>query len=321
MKVLILFLLAAPMLAFAQPTFSLDDNPSAPLTSPLVAGFGASECEWGLTPWASPSLPVVPAVDGDLLRPGPVMMSPVNPFNYVDGISTNHLQNPWSGDLWFSTDRASMDFFAVGVPSEDVNRTTTGAFPNPLGLLGSLCGGPVPWSGVNFSPGAAAPFVVFIPGAAMGLVVSDGLDALDFYAPTPFLNNHLYVTTSAAELALSGANPDNIYITTPFPPYGATGVFANGPLHMGLSSMGGQDSIDALIMFDGGNITAVNPGQDCALFSLDPCSPTLNALNAMGWPVNGGTIFYTEFCGNFAIYAFDTDLGLAPGNVTALENR
>lgn len=322
MKILTFVLLAAcSFMALAQPTFSLDDNPNAPLTSPVVPGFGASECQWNLTPWTSPILPAIPAIDGDLLMPGPVFLSPVMPFSYVDAISTNHLQLPWNGDLFFSTDRATIDLFGIGVPTEDVNRTTTGIFPHPLGLLGATCGAPAPFSGINFSPGAVAPFAVWNPGAAWGLGVGDGLDALDFYAPNPPMNRNLYVSSSAAEMALSGAAPDTIYVTNGVLPYNVVAAFANGPADMGLSIMGGPDSIDALIMYDNANIRFKDPGIDCALFSLDPCSGTLAALNGMGFPVDGATIFYTEFCGNFAIYAMNGDLGIAQGNVNALEAR
>jgi len=64
------------------PAFSLDDDPSAPITSPpgVIPGFGAED-PYGLGtyggPWApSPTLPVVPAMDAEILKPCLLYTSP-----------------------------------------------------------------------------------------------------------------------------------------------------------------------------------------------------------------------------------------------------
>jgi hypothetical protein len=123
------------------------------------------------------------------------------------------------------------------------------------------------------------------------------------------------------------------------PPNGPGGV-ANMPFawagQMGLDAGGdnpNSDSIDALIMLDrgvlGGPATGgpgAQPTIDYALFSLAPGS-----LSLAQWQLDAADVFFTDFQGNFWLYAPAGSLGLRslPGgesghggdNVDALERR
>lgn len=114
---------ALPLLMVSVPTvanavsFSLDDNPSAPLIGPpgpipgtgAEAPFGAG----GLAP--SPSLALFPGTlgDGAILSPGPVLQQTGPNGFYVDSLSSN--TNDHVTDILFSVDR-----FSTGLPRTDV---------------------------------------------------------------------------------------------------------------------------------------------------------------------------------------------------------
>ncbi|NLF32560.1 MAG: hypothetical protein GX591_16925 [Planctomycetes bacterium] len=156
-------LLPAPAYARLGPSFSLDDNPAHPLTSPVgwIPGFGAED-PYGLGTFGgplapSPTLPAVPAMDADILEPrltgGPVPavdvgMSPLwnGRFGYVDAVSDNtvHKGRPSPKlHLGFSVDRIS-----VGLPLSDVQWQaglnqqpgdvfrTQAAYPHPRHFVG-----------------------------------------------------------------------------------------------------------------------------------------------------------------------------------------
>jgi len=88
------------------------------------------------------------------------------------------------------------------------------------------------------------------------------------------------------------------------------------------------------VVWDFGEIDAAvgavaEPGVDYAIFSLSERSASLDALRAMGFPVDGSTIFFTDFTGAFAIYLFGSQVGIADfslgdqqfANLDALEIR
>ncbi len=95
------------------------------------------------------------------------------------------------------------------------------------------------------------------------------------------------------------------------------------------------DDIDALVVWSHvpmGVIDFVDlfaePGYDYALFSLSPGSKTLTDLRTLcGVPVDGATVFFTDFTGKFAIYCLAPHLGISLGlagetehaNIDALE--
>ncbi len=52
------------------------------------------------------------------------------------------------------------------------------------------------------------------------------------------------------------------------------------------------------------------PMHDYAIFSLSERSASLDALRSMGFPVDGSTIFFTDFSGAFAIYLYGSQVGI-----------
>jgi len=176
----------------------------------------------------------------------------------------------------------------------------------------------------------------------------DNVDAFNDM-PVPFsnldLNNDLITDTDyfysipPAQAALSAAPTSGIY-------FNASG-FGGGPLityappfALGLEMLGTapnpqldfiQDDVDALVVWDRGQSNPDQPGpmpgEDFALFSLAPQSASLVALRSAGFPVDGSTIFFTDFTGAFAIYLYGAQVGVADrsfsdnqgGNIDALE--
>ena len=75
------------------------------------------------------------------------------------------------------------------------------------------------------------------------------------------------------------------------------------------------DDIDALCVSDVGERGHLDVGDDEALFSLAPGSPTL-----IGMGRSPGDVFYTRFDGSFSIYALASDIGLMESdNLNALD--
>ena len=117
--------------------FSLDDDPSAPISSLPggIPGFGAED-PYGLGtyggPWApSPTLPFPPAMDAEILKPGgaavpfPVVdvamsVGHMQPFSYVNAVSRNSDKSLFTGNihLAFSVDRISTGMGGTAVSSE-----------------------------------------------------------------------------------------------------------------------------------------------------------------------------------------------------------
>jgi hypothetical protein len=145
-------------------SFSLDDNPFAPLIGPPGIGFGAENpfglaaagYPPGLAP--SPSLPLIgPTGDGAILSPGPVVQHPGPDGFYVASLSSNKSPvTPQSNtflDLLFSIDRtsaglpgtASLAEAALSQAPGDIYRTTA-SFIHPGFFAGTLVsvGAPVP---------------------------------------------------------------------------------------------------------------------------------------------------------------------------------
>ena len=165
------------------PSFSLDDNPAMPITSPpgLFPGFGAEDPFGigtygipGLAP--SPTLPMVGpfgAMDAEILKPGgaaapfpmvDVAMSPgyMQPFGYVDAVSRDSDKSLNVGPmlhLSFSVDRISRGIAGSAVGTEflfnqhpgDIYRTQL-QFQHPVNfapILPMVMGynGPLPTAG------------------------------------------------------------------------------------------------------------------------------------------------------------------------------
>ena len=149
--------------AWAQlgPVFSLDDNPAMPITSPLgpIPGFGAEDPYGiGLIPVPgfapSPSLPAVvmgPAMDQDLLVPGPPAGVPVPMMHtrvagpgYLDAVTDNAFKaNPGARiHLGFSIDRLSPAFAGAAFVEAACNQQsgdifyTDRTFTHPAAFVG-----------------------------------------------------------------------------------------------------------------------------------------------------------------------------------------
>ncbi len=333
-------LVLAGVTAQAQ-SFSIDDNPFV-----SAGGFGlGAEDEFGLTggPGLAPSplLPFTIGGDGSMISPmiGGVEHTP-GPL-YIDAFSTNYLTtaNPDNPTLKlnFSVDRitggapgsASLAEATVGQQPGDIY-TTTASFIHPGFFAGTL--GPGPFVGPLASAGGGGSNVLTIDESAFGLMTAAGIippgapggpvttgshDNVDAYDARPVIATPFggvygtgsYYAVNPDAAAAMGASPADLFFTPAGSPVGGIPYAPAGSL--GLDSVGpGRDSIDALLMFDGGDAegSSVEPGADYALFSLAPGSATLGAFG-----LSPADIFYTDFTGAFGVYVFDTDLGLLPG--------
>lgn len=380
------FVLIGSGSAFGQ-TFSLDDNPSAPLTSPPMPPFLSAEDPFGLGLPAglagligpSPSLlhPMTgPFIDGDLLTsmPGGPPIFDVMPPNggYINAVSADHENVFWPMiQLQFSVDRATGGIPGSALAAEagfsqqpgDVY-TSTASFVHPSVFAGTLVPGGIPgFAGILPTAGGGGlntltfdeSFFGLTPGLGAGATLPPGVpappimpgthDNLDAFnmLPTPTLDvtgdmvNDIdyFFSIPIAEALPTGVSPGDIFDVA----MGAGGTvpipYAPAP-SMGLDMAGGfsTDDIDALVLWDN-NIPlgpawggpGGEPGIDYALFSLAPGSMTLLALTAAGIPADPSTIFFTDFTGLYAIYAFGSDLGVADllmtgeefANIDALE--
>lgn len=252
--------------------------------------------------------------------------------------------------LRFSIDRvtggvggsAAANQFALNQQPGDIFSSTV-VFPDPCrnwaGTLVPIFGpfaGALPTAGIGGSN-----FLVFNQGA-FGLRTGGGIlgpgvvappiangthDNIDAYddvhgpitQPGGFPNFDIYYTVAPVEMVLNGLlpaaifdNPAGAAIFPPPVPYAP-------PPALGLDVFNGPrtDDIDGLVVWDqfpfrgpafGG--PGAEPKNDCAIFSLSPGSATLATLQGAGWPVDPGTIFFTDFTGAFAIFALSNDIGV-----------
>lgn len=331
----LLVLLMAPP-SYAQVEFSLDDLPLP---------FGSAEDEYGLGLPAmvnlyigpSPSLAIFGFIDSTILFPGPAFAYQIPNTTYVDGLSTNHrplnrFQNPWIF-LRFSIDRvtgglpgswSNAEAFANQQCGDMYDSTVPYLHPANFIPLPPPAfppyGGPLPPAGTGITNilnnddnffGLLTGMIMTPPSPALApLIVPGGQhDNIDAYNDYP--GTMRYYTVSPAETPLSGQLPADIMLL-------GGGVWAFAP-QCGLDRFGaGSDSIDALALWDNNTTGQCEPGIDFALFSLAPGSQTLTQLVAMGFPVDGGTVFLTDFQGWFYAYTWSTDNGLAPFPVPPL---
>ncbi len=172
------------------------------------------------------------------------------------------------------------------------------------------------------APGLLTPPGVIAPAPPFPLLH----DNVDAYSNTAMdttgdaiTDVEFFFAIAPAESVLVGLSPSDIFDVGAGAP-GSPGVpYAPAPAS-GMDSFGTfSDDIDALVVWDHGAIggpgfggPGAEPVRDYALFSLGEGSATLGALIAAGVPVNGSTIFFTDFTGAFAIYALDIDIGVDP---------
>ncbi|MEO1573542.1 MAG: hypothetical protein AAFU65_01125 [Pseudomonadota bacterium] len=335
--------------ALAQ-TYLLDDRPQSPLLG--FPGFGAgAESPWGFPTAAgaptgpSPVLPAVPGAvsgDGDLLGPGlTVTAAPGIP--YLGSLSG--AQNPGAGGrqyhLYFSVDRVTVGSAASAVRQQTaVNQQPGDVFRGgtivaaPARFIGTMAARPAPFAGVLPSVLTAIPGNALetdeaqlgLPADLGGALLPPGVAAAPLAAGT---HNNVDGFDHAS-LASGGALTAWAYQTT-YPddtfPFGipTADIFDLAPgatVFCGLipfastASLGLNfgDVIDGLVMFDtapqgsaGCGGPGAQPGVDGVLFSLAQGSPSLFQTGR-----SPGDVFFSDFSGNFGVFASAAQLGLAP---------
>ena len=191
------------------------------------------------------------------------------------------------------------------------------------------------------------PFVDPAPPIAPG--EHDNIDAYNVL-PDPNLDidgdlitdHDYFFSVPPAQAFLAGVSAADIFAVPKGAPAG--GIFPWAPAaFLGLDSLGFPpnpqieqfDEVDGLVVWDFGVVgdpdnpnggQRAEPGRDYALFSLSERSASLDAIRAAGLPVDGSTIFFTDFTGAFAVYLFGSQVGVADiagadraGNIDALE--
>ena len=249
------------------PAFSLDDDPTNPLTSPTypgAVGIGAED-PFGITgnpalaPSPSLNAPSGPFVDADILRPGmaaafPAMHVASPGPGYIDAISRNnyHLTDP---HICFSVDRISTGAL-VGA-----------ALPNDL----------VAQAAANQAPGDVYRALVNSPHPALYVgTLPAGAGYVGRITPVPANpgRNKLLYDESTLTLTVTGT-PGNLV---------GPGVIVNPP------TPGSHDNVDALDLrfLDDGNDQITDHWM---YFSINP--DEANDVNASGpaIPVSAADIF------------------------------
>ena len=361
-------------------TFSLDDNPSAPLTSAFYPGLFSAEDPFGLflpataagligpSPTLLPALLGVTYVDGDLLTVvPPIATAPVRDIgtvagSYLNAVSADHeaydVVHAPDMNMRFSVDRATGGLPGSALAVEAGFSQQPGdiyisekLFPNPGNFVGTLGAGPfagflptaAPVAGINFldvdesrlnlTPGLGAG--TFLPPAVSAPPITPGThDNVDAYnvLPNPRLDIDgdgitdidVFMSVPPGNSAALGFSAADIFAV----PKGAPGTFptawAIAPM-LGLNMLGFPpntqldnqlDDIDGLVVWDMGQLSPdvalrAEPKRDYALFSLSESSASLRTLRSAGIPVDGSTIFFTDFSGAFAIYLFGSQVGIS----------
>ena len=137
----------------------------------------------------------------------------------------------------------------------------------------------------------------------------DNLDAYNLVPPFLDINGDrindvtYFHSTPPVEAVLTGTQPGDIVRVLPG---GASAVYVPS-VALGLDSLGiGTDDIDGLVLWDSAD------GPSYALFSLSPGSASVMALSGGVPAIDAATIFFTDFSGLFAVYAYGSDLGVDP---------
>ncbi|MEO0630757.1 MAG: GC-type dockerin domain-anchored protein, partial [Planctomycetota bacterium] len=241
-------------------------------------------------------------------------------------------------------------------------------FPNPGFFVGSLGGGGFVGLLPTAAVGAPGNHFLEIDEVDLGLIAgvptpADDLappiapgehDNVDAYNVLPDPNLDLdgdgitetdyYFSVPPASAFIAGVSAADIFAVPNGFPSGPMMPWASAA-SMGLDSFGFPpnpqieqfDDIDGLVVWDFGDLFSqanpdgrrvAEPERDYALFSLSETSASLEAIRSTGLPVDGSTIFFTDFSGAFAVYLFGSQVGVRdivagdnerPGNIDALE--
>lgn len=284
--------------------------------SPSIGG-----CPFVVTP-AHVYLQVPPGGGCDALGIGPQVE--VRPPSYglvgadnIDALSANTATSPaLTYRLVFSGDRASLGQPATPYRGEanlnqaasDLWRTNlTSASPAAVMAACLPVGIPPPQflhrNQTDFNLIRSAAGGVWVP---LPIDNIDGVE-LDLLDPTgdQFHDVGTYYSLDAASPSLGAGSAADIF----YAPAGGVGVNFALPGQLGLWA---NDNIDALVIWDGGAIGAVDPGVDYVLFSLAPGSPSLGGSPA--------SIFVSDFTGAFCPFAQANQLGMrGADNVDGLD--
>jgi hypothetical protein len=285
---LLVSLLLAAVTASAQ-TFTIDDNPFAPIVGPpgAIPGCGAEDqfalapffCPPGVAP--SPTLAILlpPFGSGSILGPGPVVVLPGPNGFYVDSLSGNRRPPLANIALRFSVDRLSNGAPGTAVAAQaalnqqpaDIYESTR-SFLDPGVFVGTLVG--APYAGVlpavvagaasnnlavdDSSFGLLAGGAVLGPFAAAPPVGFGTHDNIDAYNEVPLDANgdglfdvFSYFSVNPDQALASGVAPAFIFDVAAGAPVSPLVPYALAGA-MGLDILGGagSDSIDALVVFD-----------------------------------------------------------------------
>jgi len=160
-------------------TFSLDDNPSAPLTGPLgpIPGFGAENPLGSapVPPWfppgvaPSPTLGLLPCWDADMLAPGPVTQVIFIGPSYIGSVSNNTQDPGVNLRLRFSVDRLS-----TGAPGTVVSvQAGLNQQPGDIYLTTDYYMAPGAFAGATGPPGYGGVLPAWTGGPSTNTLVMD----------------------------------------------------------------------------------------------------------------------------------------------------
>jgi hypothetical protein len=323
-------------------------------------GVVTGSCPNPLAPSPTLSSLVPLSGSGSILAPGPlVRLSPNG--DSIDALSSNHADQTGGAFLLV----LSVDRLSAGAAGSDLAIQAglhqqpadlfeaSRVFAAPGSFAGTLGAGPFagPLPGAGGGPASnrlllddsalgllAGGSVVApnLPASPIGAATHDNVDAYDDVDLDADGDNlfdaFAYFSINPDEASLVGSSPADLFDVAPNTAAASPTPFASAAA-MGLDSGGaGSDSIDALVVFDHGDLGGPGndgpggqPGIDYALFSLAPGSASLSAFS-----LSAGDVLFSDFSGAFAVYATAADLGLVrstggdPGagdNLDALELR
>jgi PEP-CTERM motif len=254
------------------------------ILNPLIAGAVLIEPKFSIDPAS-------PAIDGnitpdDVLVAGPTVHTQGRDLglkdDFFNGIYDNlnalsYGQDPIMNPLFFSVDRV-----AVGLPGSDVHDQAKPGVAEAAGDVYTT----LPPSGSNS---------LYIDEEQLGLMpgfFGDDLDALELDSePNPytyFSVDYLSVTVDWTDIWVSTGNED-------------IEQYADGETQIGLLP---EDDLDALALWDVFEPGTLNPGIDKALFSISTFSASAFTV------VSPADILFTDFTGNFSLWASAADIGL-----------
>jgi len=193
--------------------------------------------------------------------------------------------------------------------------------PQQNAIVGPVLPGPINLLSANQTRYNEIPsidqlmFNTYVPPA--GAIPLDDMDALEL-TPIDFDGDQVHDTfiyfcldRMSQSLGPLGALPGDVLVVWP----GAPGiqVFAPAPM-LGLDmAVVGADELDALVVWDLGNVGQVDPGLDVALFSLAPGSLYLDGPDGMPGTADdysAADIFVTDFTGFNLLYMPANALGM-----------